>query len=73
MAAVGYGCVYLPFVADRDEVRGFHEEDDRVIKKQYEQYIREMKAERNISEETPAAAKNNSMWKAMKGPSDGGK
>lgn len=28
VAAVAFGQIYLPFIADRDKVRGMHEEDD---------------------------------------------
>ena len=73
VGAIGYGCIYLPFVADRDEVRGFHEEDDRVLKQQYEQYVQEMKKQKELEAQSQQQPKAGSMWKAMRGGGGDGK
>lgn len=71
VGAIGLGCVYLPFVADRESLRGLNENDDRVMKKQYEQYLKEIKEEKKAQAEMAALSANgrasNSMWGAMKG------
>mmetsp|Transcript_17451 Transcript_17451/g.40611 ORF Transcript_17451/g.40611 Transcript_17451/m.40611 type:complete len:841 (+) Transcript_17451:85-2607(+) len=46
VGAVGLGCFYLPFVADKDSLRGLHEDDDRKLKEQYQLYLQELKQEK---------------------------
>lgn len=44
VAALGFGTVYLPFIADKDRVRGMHEEGEMSArdKREYEKMLREM-------------------------------
>jgi hypothetical protein len=69
LAAVGVGCIYLPFIADKDRIRGLHEESDLSgsEKREYDRVMAQMKAEMG---ETPPAPQHpqrtsNSMWKRM--------
>lgn len=71
LTAVGVGTIYLPFIADKDKIRGL-DEDGGVSseqKQQYENMMRELQAQRqndNMNQtngelKTPS----NSMWKRM--------
>mmetsp|Transcript_2190 Transcript_2190/g.6173 ORF Transcript_2190/g.6173 Transcript_2190/m.6173 type:complete len:94 (-) Transcript_2190:244-525(-) len=70
VGAVGLGCFYLPFVADKDSLRGLHEDDDRKLKEQYQLYLQELKQEKQQlqqqQQEQEASKVSNSMWGAMK-------
>ena len=77
--AVGMGAIYLPFIADKDRLRGLNEESDMTPsdKREYEKLLREMKGSgtgmRQLSQqqeqgqEVPQRRKpfSNSMWKRM--------
>jgi hypothetical protein len=71
VAALGVGTIYLPFIADKDRVRGLHEEGDLTPseKREYEQMLKAMGRELPEHQQTPAAKKSiptkNSMWKRM--------
>ena len=66
LAAVGVGTIYLPFIADKDRIRGLHEEGEMTAseKREYEKMLQQMKqAER--SQQAPQRPSNN-MWDRMK-------
>ena len=46
LAALGVGTIYLPFVADKDRLRGLHEEGDVAMsgrdKREYDRMLKEM-------------------------------
>jgi hypothetical protein len=44
LAALGIGTIYLPFIADKDKLRGLHEEAEpsEFEKREFERYIKEM-------------------------------
>lgn len=70
VAAVGIGTVYLPFIADRDKVRGLHEEGEMSAaeRRQYERALSEMGAQSRASDSNKKEEnlpKSNSMWKRM--------
>jgi len=70
VAAVGVGTIYLPFVADRDKVRGLHEESEMSAaeRREYEKALRAMGQEIPPMPESNASAPaptSNSMWKRM--------
>jgi hypothetical protein len=68
VAALGIGTLYLPFIADKDRVRGLHEEGDMrpSDKREYEQMLKEMAKEMPPpAEEKKATPSSNSMWKRM--------
>jgi hypothetical protein len=72
-SAVGIGTIYLPFFADRDEIRGMHEEKGAPPSAMLAQEIKKLQKEGllkgdaehqvNIPESKRAAG---SMWKNMK-------
>jgi len=74
VAALGIGTVYLPFVADRDRVRGMHEEGEMSAsdKREYEAMLKQMQQKQqqqkqqqkhqNPQQHLPTS---NSMWARM--------
>lgn len=68
VTALGVGTVYLPFIADRDRVRGLNEESDMTPreKREYEAMLEKMQQESPSSGTTGVGVTNsNSMWKRM--------
>jgi hypothetical protein len=71
VAAVGVGTIYLPFIADRDRLRGMHEESDMSgnDRAEYERALREMSMKVDPQQGGPAVPAppplSNSMWKRM--------
>jgi hypothetical protein len=66
---LGIGTFYLPFIADKDRVRGLHEESSLSPRDQreYEQMLKEMEketADMKEKEKKPLPS-SNSMWKRM--------
>lgn len=72
LAAIGVGTVYLPFIADKDKVRGLHEESemDERSKQEYEAMVRQMGAQQapadKAAEQPPPPRQSNSMWSRLK-------
>ncbi len=64
LAAVGVGTIYLPFIADKDKIRGLDEDGGATYeqKQQYEALMREMQA-RRVNDDHKTTS--NSMWKRM--------
>mmetsp|Transcript_19715 Transcript_19715/g.54833 ORF Transcript_19715/g.54833 Transcript_19715/m.54833 type:complete len:99 (-) Transcript_19715:1400-1696(-) len=71
--AVGIGTIYLPFVADRDKMRGLHEEKDAPTSVMLAAEIKKLQSEGLLRKETDedntvniptndGARKSNSMW-----------
>ncbi|CAB9507285.1 expressed unknown protein [Seminavis robusta] len=62
---VGIGSVYLPFMADRDQMRGMDEDGgmDKKSKRQLEQYLKGQQQQQQQQAETKSAG---SMWSNMK-------
>jgi hypothetical protein len=46
LAAVGIGTIYLPFIADRDKMRGMHEEKDAPVAAMLAQEIQHFRQEK---------------------------
>ena len=72
LAAIGVGTIWLPFVADKDKVRGLHEEselDDR-SRREYEAMVRQMQQGEGgaapLEMPPPPARQSNSMWSRLK-------
>ena len=67
IAFLGVGTFYLPFIADKDRVRGLHEESDLSPRdrREYEQILKEMEKETAELKEKNPLPSNNSMWKRM--------
>jgi len=65
ITVTGIGTVYLPFVADRDRIRGMHEEGEMTEseRKEYEKSLRDMSMK--LDQGNPAPPPSNSMWKRM--------
>jgi hypothetical protein len=68
---IGIGTIWAPFYADRDKLRGLHEEADSGLsdsdKKQYEAYMRQHQNGTVLSDDGAAAVvpgprPSNSMW-----------
>ena len=63
---VGLGAIYAPYFADKDRLRGLHEESEAGLsekeKREFEAYLREAK-ERQTT--TSAPTMGNSMWSRM--------
>ena len=77
LAAIGVGTIYLPFIADKDKVRGLHEESemDERSRREYEAMLRQMGANNNgvaegggapAAEQQPPPRQSNSMWSRLK-------
>ena len=72
LAALGIGTIYLPFVADKDKVRGLHEESDldERSRREYEQMMRQMGGpppqEAAAEQQQPPPRQSNSMWSRLK-------
>lgn len=72
LAAIGVGTIYLPFVADKDKVRGLHEESemDERSRREYEAMLRQMSQEQQGAEGNtsapPPPRQSNSMWSRLK-------
>ena len=69
-AAVGVGTIYLPFYADKDRLRGLHEESDLTTaeREEYERVMDQLRKERGKD-----ATNSNSMWSRMNDQAEGGK
>ena len=65
VAALGVGTVYLPFIADKDRLRGRHEEGEMTPAEQqdYDRAILEMQQRARMEPEK----RSNSMWARMSG------
>mmetsp|Transcript_11659 Transcript_11659/g.22346 ORF Transcript_11659/g.22346 Transcript_11659/m.22346 type:complete len:93 (-) Transcript_11659:100-378(-) len=71
LAAIGVGTIYLPFIADKDKIRGLHEESDvdERSKREYEAMLRQMGQQQGGGEEVaenPPPRQSNSMWSRLK-------
>ena len=68
VAAVGFAQIYLPFMADRDKLRGLNEEEymPPQAKKEMEAMMSKMKAEQQAAKEDPSGTNAGSMWSNMK-------
>ncbi|GKY94010.1 hypothetical protein MPSEU_000367800 [Mayamaea pseudoterrestris] len=68
LAALGIGTIYLPFFADKDKVRGLHEESELSFaeRAEYERVMREIKASEDDHEQQQKRgglpSSSNSMW-----------
>lgn len=68
LGAVGVGTIYLPFIADKDVVRGLHEEGEMTARdrREYEKVMRELGAQMPPKgERSRSIPTSNSMWKRM--------
>ena len=67
LTALGVGTIYLPFIADKDKVRGLHEDGDMTAaeRKQFKEMMAKMQAE--AAERKKAAQGGNSMWSRLSG------
>jgi hypothetical protein len=75
---VGVGTLYLPFYADKDRLRGLHEEGDLTDseRREYEEYVMKMaqaqqEAGKQPNETSGLGRTQNSMWKRMHEPGTG--
>lgn len=59
IGTVGVGAIYLPFIADKDRIRGLHEEGDMTPaeKREYEKMLRRLN-----TENSQKVHSSNSMW-----------
>jgi hypothetical protein len=67
---VGIGAIYLPFFADRDKLRGMHEEADGGMsdrqRQEYEKFVQKIQQQRQLRDETSGGLPSgNSMWSRM--------
>lgn len=71
LATLGFTAIYLPFVADRDKVRGLHEESDvdPKARREYEEMIRQHNLQQQTQQQQQQVSSNiptsNSMWARM--------
>lgn len=71
VGALGVGAIYLPFFADRDRIRGLHEESDltQAEVEEYERAVQQMKMLQQragtANWEGGGETKSNNMWKRM--------
>jgi hypothetical protein len=73
VTALGVGTIYLPFIADKDRIRGLHEESDLSggEKREYERAMAQMRSNMPNQEETAgqtpqsSSPNSNSMWKRL--------
>ena len=78
VAAVGVGTIYLPFIADKDRIRGLNEESDMTAgeKREYQEMMRKMGGGQmppSDSEEKRSLPSSNSMWSRMNQAASGQK
>lgn len=88
LTAVGIGTIYVPFFADRDKLRGLHEEADGGLsgneKQAYEQYLRHIQEARGEQHGVPGGdadqlqrkkslPSGNSMWSRINQAASGKK
>jgi len=69
VAALGASTVYLPFVADKDRIRGLDEQGELYQSEalEYQKALEQMKREAaQEREQQPTSNKSNSMWSRMK-------
>lgn len=71
VTALGVGTIYLPFVADRDKVRGLHEESDMSAqeKREFDAMIQKMQQDAEARKSATGGA-GNSMWSRIGGTGD---
>lgn len=75
LTAVGIGTVYVPFYADKDKLRGLHEEADGGLsdreRREYEKYLQQIQQQggslppSEIPVPERSMPKGNSMWTRM--------
>jgi len=67
VAAVGVGTIYLPFIADKDRIRGLNEESDMTAaeKREYREMMRKMEEMPSEAQEKRSLPTSNSMWSRM--------
>jgi hypothetical protein len=74
LTAVGVGTIYLPFIADRDRIRGLHEESELTPaeRREYERALRHganeiVQKQDTTTQDGPMYPKmpSNSVWKRM--------
>lgn len=68
VAALGVGTVYLPFIADKDRLRGLDEDGEMnpAARREYERALQQMDdASRPHENRKGMAPMSNSMWKRM--------
>jgi hypothetical protein len=69
VAAVALGEIYLPYIADRDKVRGMFEEAEAPenVRKEMQEYMKQQQAKYEQEKTTKGQNVAGSMWKAMSG------
>jgi len=69
MATIGVGTIYAPYFADRDKLRGLHEEADAGLsdreKREFEAYMQQVKEQQQAFSDQKAPAMGSSMWSRM--------
>lgn len=74
LATIGVGTIYAPYFADRDKLRGLHEEADGGLsereRREFEQYMRQIQAQQHqqgagAGNEQKTPPMGNSMWNRM--------
>jgi len=70
LAAVGVGTIYLPFIADKDKIRGLDEQADlsAAERREYERMMKEMGQSipaEGVNTQRRASNRSNSMWQRM--------
>lgn len=69
MATIGVGTIYAPYFADRDKLRGLHEEADAGLsdreKREFEAFMQQIKEQQQSFSDQKAPTMGNSMWNRM--------
>jgi len=70
VATIGVGTIYAPFFADRDKLRGLHEEADSGLsdreKQEFQEYMRQIREHQQVAGgDQKAAPMGNSMWNRL--------
>lgn len=67
VTAVGVGTIYLPFIADKDHIRGLHEEGEisAADRREYERVLSQIGGQNPSPNRKPSRPMSNSMWQRM--------
>ena len=67
--AIGIGQIYLPYIADRDKLRGLFEEEDMPVQARREMEMmmkKEQQQQMQVEEKKGGIGSGNSMWSNMR-------
>ena len=70
--AIGIGTIYLPYIADKDKIRGLFEEEDMPLQAKQEMEYMKMNEKNNNGEKSNTSSGNSSAGNSSSGKSSAG-